>query len=164
MILFMQKSRYTEDVLVSTLFLLITEKTFDWIVLFVRQSDRYYNDGIMVPDTDTEEGIDNARVTNAYEYTEKIRTPVSMPARTNSASSFRTESGVSLKEMQGFMSSSPSEDYPRKGTPVFSHRQKKETQFMHGVPQTDVWFDGVNVTPCSHSLCFCHIVSIYEHL
>jgi neuroligin len=103
-----------------------------------RQSDRYYNDGIMVPDTDTEEGIDNARVTNAYEYTEKIRTPVSMPARTNSASSFRTESGVSLKEMQGFMSSSPSEDYPRKGTPVFSHRQKKETQFMHGVPQTDV--------------------------
>ncbi|RZC37209.1 neuroligin-4, Y-linked, partial [Asbolus verrucosus] len=102
-----------------------------------RQSDRYYNDVFLAPDTDTEEGIDNTRVVNPYEYSEKVKTPVSMPARTNSASSFRTESAISLKEMQGFMSSSPSEEYPRKGTPVLSHRQKNKTQLLQGIPQTD---------------------------
>lgn len=91
----------------------------------------------MVPDTE-DEGIDNTRMTNAFEYADRSKTPVSVPARTNSASSFKTESGVSLKELQGFVSSSPSDDYPRKGTPVLSLRQKNKTQLMHGVPQTDV--------------------------
>lgn len=63
---------------------------------------------------------------------------MSAPARTNSVSSFRTESGVSLKEMQGFVSSSPTEDFPRKGTPILSHKQKNKSQMTQGVPHTDV--------------------------
>ncbi|XP_044256720.1 neuroligin-4, Y-linked [Tribolium madens] len=97
-----------------------------------RQSDRY------IYDPDPDEGVDNTRLTSAYDYADKLRTPISVPPRTNSASTFRTESAVSLKETQGFVSSSPSEDYPRKGTPVLSHRQKSKTELSQGVPQTDV--------------------------
>lgn len=92
----------------------------------------------MTPDTDTEEGIDNTKHVNAYEYAEKMRAPVSVSARTNSASSIRTESAVSLKEMQGFMSSSPNEEFPRKPTPLMTHRQRNKAQLAQDVPQTDV--------------------------
>lgn len=84
----------------------------------------------MVPDTDADEGIDN--------YSEKLR-PVS--ARTNSAASFQTEGGVSMKEMQGFINtnsttSTTDDHFPRKGTPVLHNKNK--TQFIQNVPQTDV--------------------------
>lgn len=75
-------------------------------------------------------GIENTHGAEMYEYTDK-------PMRTNSASSFRTES---LKEMDGFMSSSPNGEPPRKGTPLMAAKKdaKTRTQLIQGVPQTDV--------------------------
>lgn len=76
-----------------------------------------------------------------YEYSDKPRAPsVGDPMRTNSASSFRTESAGYLKEMDGYMSSSPNGDGPRKGTPLMPVKKssKTKTQVIQGVPQTDV--------------------------
>ncbi|KAL1493155.1 hypothetical protein ABEB36_011266 [Hypothenemus hampei] len=98
-----------------------------------RSKDRYYNPYLYPSDTENEEGIENTRVPE--EYPEKFRSQL---PRTNSASSFQT---VSMKEMQGFVSPSPSTDLPpRKGTPVLQprNRTKSQTPMLQGVPQTDV--------------------------
>ncbi|KAJ8941424.1 hypothetical protein NQ318_016056 [Aromia moschata] len=96
-----------------------------------RSSDRYYNPYLYPPDAETDnEGIEN------NEYAEKYPTPRVAPARTNSASSFQS---VSLKEMQGFISSTPNGDTPRKGTPILPSKHKSKSQTLpQGVPQTDV--------------------------
>ncbi|XP_018570116.1 neuroligin-4, Y-linked isoform X1 [Anoplophora glabripennis] len=100
-----------------------------------RSSDRYYNPYLYPPDADTDnEGIENTRGPN--DYINKYGSSKVVP-RTNSASSFQS---VSLKEMQGFMSSSPNGDPPRKGTPVLTsrHKSKSQSTIPQGVPQTDV--------------------------
>lgn len=98
-----------------------------------RSKDRYYNTYLYPSDTENDEGIENTR--GPEEYSEKIKAHV---ARSNSASSLQT---VSLKELQGFVTPSPSEEVPpRKGTPVLQQRSKIRTNsgMLQGVPQTDV--------------------------
>lgn len=102
-----------------------------------RSSDRYYNPYLYPTDIDTDnEGIENTRGPIINEYINKYGSSKVLP-RTNSPSSFQN---VSLKEMQGFMSSSPNGDPPRKGTPVLTsrHKSKSQSTIPQGVPQTDV--------------------------
>ncbi|XP_060515824.1 neuroligin-like protein glit-1 isoform X2 [Cylas formicarius] len=100
-----------------------------------RNAKRYYNPFLYPSDTENEEGIENRRTPD--DYPEKYKTKVA-PPRTDSASSFQT---VSLKEMQGFVSTTPSSEPPRKGTPVMVPRSRSKSQsqmLQGGVPQTDV--------------------------
>lgn len=85
-------------------------------------------------DNENDDGIENTR--GPEEYTDKFRAQVA-PARTNSNSSLQT---VSLKEMQGFVTPSPTGESTRKGTPVLQPRSRSRSQsaMLQGVPQTDV--------------------------
>lgn len=72
-------------------------------------------------------------------YTDKPRTPISGPVRTNSAATITTNSAVSLKEIQDFNTSTPIEEH-KKATPLVTSKKvsKSRTQLIQGVPQTDV--------------------------
>ncbi|ENN74137.1 hypothetical protein HUJ04_012782 [Dendroctonus ponderosae] len=93
-----------------------------------RSKDRYYNTYLYPSDTENDEGIENAR--GPEDYSEKIKSHVT---RSNSASSLQT---VSLKELQGFVTPSPTEEMP----PVLQQRSKARSNsaMLQGVPQTDV--------------------------
>lgn len=104
---------------------------------FVRQGNPYYD----TSDNEGDIGIENTHGAEMYGYSDKPRTPsVGDPMRTNSASSFRTESAGFLKEMDAYMASSPNGDAQRKGTPLMATKKasKSKTQVIQGVPQTDV--------------------------
>lgn len=107
------------------------------IFFFLRQGNPYYD----TSDNDADIGIENTHSAEMYEYSDKPRiSSVTEPVRTNSASSFRTDSVVFSKDTDGFMSSSSFGEHPRKGTPLMATKRttKNKTYPVEGVPQTDV--------------------------
>lgn len=111
-----------------------------WIVFtpidcFVyRQSDRYYNDIMMMPDGEVDVGIENTRL-EPYEYTDQPKT-LSIDPRTNSTATLRSTSAVSLKELQTLPSSSPNGETKTIGASKMTPRTTNP-QIVH-FPQTDV--------------------------
>ena len=102
-----------------------------------RQSDRYYDNTFL--DQEVEEiGLENTR-TPDYVYTDKPKTTISEPVRTNSATTITTNSAVSLKEVQDYNTSTPIEEHKKTAHLVTSKKMSKSrTQLIQGVPQTDV--------------------------
>lgn len=97
-----------------------------------RQSDRYYNTAFLEHDQD-DVGVENVRAPD-YEYTDKPRANNPPPG---SDGTLRTNSAVSLKEMQDYSSSGHSEQ--AKATPLITKKNSKsKTHLIQGVPQTDV--------------------------
>lgn len=81
-------------------------------------------------------GVENHTRDSLYEYRD---TPVSKTPKkvSGSTSSLRSSSAASLKELSALTSSS-SNGEPRKSTPLMSRKAQNKTQFVKGVPQTDV--------------------------
>lgn len=111
-----------------------SEKPKVGLSIVYRQSDRYYNDIMMMPDGEVDVGIENTRL-EPYEYTDQPKT-LSIDPRTNSTTTLRSSSAVSLKEMQTLPSSSPNGETKTIGVPKKAPRTTKP-QIVH-VPQTDV--------------------------
>lgn len=101
---------------------------------YCRSSDPYYSTYLYPNEHDNDEGIENSRTD--YEYSDKFRSQSTVPQRTNSASSFQSDS-FKMKE-QSLISSSPNGEPIRKPTPVLVPKNKSKSQIIQGVPQTDV--------------------------
>lgn len=128
--------------------------------ILLRQSDHYYSgDILMLRDDNHSEGIENLTQTskeNVYEYRDvsalksrlprqnetKLQERLAQNRKFSSTPSLRTNSNVSLRDMQseGFVTSSPN-GHPK----IKKHKSqtslpksKSKTQLVQGVPQTAV--------------------------